>query len=265
MTLPTLFVGHGGGPLPLLQHPSHEGLITSWRPGGVIRDTVLDPAVKALVVVSAHHESTDGAVEVMADTQPSLLFDYHGFPPQTYGYTLPNPGSPELAARILARLDDAGIHARPQRGRGHDHGVFVPLLGLGIEARPTLPIVSVSLRGPATWRSSLTADHVELGAALSWLRGDGVLLVGSGNSIHGRCSFSQTKAFDDHLGSLAQQGPLALLQGWADHPMAEVCHRRPEHLVPMLVCGGAASDGHIESIPYTTMNEASRHILFRPA
>lgn len=262
--LPTLFIGHGGGPLPLLRHPSHDGLIRSWGPGGVLRDTLHDPAVKAVLVVSAHHESRDRAVEVMTDVQPSLLFDYNGFPPETYAYKMKNPGSPDLSERVLQRLLDAGIPARPQSGRGHDHGVFVPLLGLGIEARPALPIVSVSLRGPAVRHTGLTDDHFGLGAALAALRDEGVLIVGSGNSIHGRCSFEQSKAFDDHLQALAQEGPPALRR-WNDHPMAEVCHRRPEHLIPLLVCAGAALESSVQPIQYSAMNEASSHFLFRPA
>lgn len=260
--LPTVFIGHGGGPLPLLQHPSHAGLIQTWEDGGVIRSAIHDPAVDALVVVSAHHESRDGSVEVMSDAHPSLLFDYQGFPPASYNYKLGNPGAPQLAQRVSALLRDAGIQTTPGTGRGHDHGVFVPLLGLGIEENPTLPVLSVSLRGPAVHRPNLAQDHLDMGAALAPLRSEGVLIVGSGNSIHGKCTFEQSQSFNDHLQSIVAEGPDALHR-WADHPMAKVCHRRPEHLVPLFVCAGAAPGATVEPIEYTTMNEASSHFVFR--
>lgn len=260
--LPALFVGHGGGPLPLLEHPSHEGLIETWAPGGKVHELIHDPSVKAIVVVSAHHESADGAVEVMGDEKPALLFDYGGFPPVSYTYELDNPGSPHLSQRVLGLLQASGISTRLQTKRGHDHGVFVPLLGLGIEKRPTLPVISVSIRGPGTYRPNLSADHVEMGKALEPLRGEGVLILGSGNSIHGRCTFEQTQSFDGHLRALASEGPAELTR-WHQHPMAKICHRRPEHLIPLLVCAGAALDSTVELIRYTTMNEASCHFLFQ--
>lgn len=260
--LPTMFVGHGGGPLPLIGHPSHAGLVQTWDPGSLAHTTLHDPAVKAVLVVSAHHENPTGVVEVMTDPTPPLLFDYGGFPPETYTYTLPNPGAPDLAQRVLGLLRDTEIPALAQSGRGHDHGVFVPLLGLQIEKRPTLPVLSVSLRGPGVHRERLTEDHIELGRALAPLRREGVLIVGSGNSIHGRCTAAQAAAYDAHLKRLIAEGPEALTR-WDAHPTASVCHKRPEHLVPLLVCAGAAPTATIEAVEYTAMNDPSLHLLFR--
>ncbi len=263
--LPTIFVGHGGGPMPLLGHPSHEGLVRSWAPGGRVHTVLHDTSVKAVVVISAHHESRDGAVVVMTDPKPGLLFDYSGFPPEAYHYTMPNPGSPEVAMRVLDLLSGAGVPARGQAGRGHDHGVFVPWLGLGLASeRPTLPVVSVSLRGPADHRPGLTEDHLAMGKALAPLRSQGVLVLGSGNTIHARCSQAQAKTYDDYLQGLAAEGPLAFAQ-WANHPMASVCSGRPDHLAPLLVCAGAAVGGTVESIQHTCMGYASSHFLFHAA
>lgn len=261
--LPTLFLGHGGGPLPLLGHESHTDLIRTWAPESPVHRVLHNPAVKAIVVVSAHHETVDRSVQVMTDAQPSLLFDYGGFPPETYTYTLPNPGAPALATRVLAQLTAANIQARPQSGRGHDHGVFIPLLGLGVARhRPSLPVISVSLRGPGVHRPEVTSDHLRMGHALADLRSEGVLLVGSGNSIHGRCTPAQSSAYDQHLRSLAAQGPSAF-ERWAEHPATRVCHARPEHLLPLLVCAGAAPSATVEAIQHTSMGDDSSHFVFR--
>jgi aromatic ring-opening dioxygenase catalytic subunit (LigB family) len=182
------------------------------------------------VVISGHHESDDGSVSVMADSNPGLLFDYNGFPPESYQYKLPNPGNPELAQRIQALLTAAHIPNQAEEGRGHDHGVFVPLLGLDIPQRPDLPIVSVSLRGPAAFRTQgpdkqLTELHWALGRALGPLREEGVLILGSGNTHHGRSTRAEAAEFDANLHRLAQSDETGLKQ-WEGHPAARKCHGR---------------------------------------
>lgn len=269
-----VFLGHGGGPMPLIGDPGHDALVETWAPGSPMHDALHAPGVEALIVVSAHHESRDGSVLVMMDESPGLLFDYSGFPPETYTYTMPNPGAPELAKRVLEALQAAGVAAREERDRGHDHGVFVPLLGLGVhEARPGLPVVSVSLRGPAAYPTAsargehegdLTRQHWELGRALAPLLGDGTLLIGSGNTFHGRATKAEARAFDEHLRALAEASP-AHLRRWENHPAARKCHPRPEHLLPLLVCAGAASDARVRSVPHDFMGYAASHFLFGAA
>ena len=58
--LPTVFVGHGGGPLPLLGDAEHRGLVRTWQKGSAVRAELHSPAVRAVLVVSAHHESGGG-------------------------------------------------------------------------------------------------------------------------------------------------------------------------------------------------------------
>lgn len=36
------------------------------------------------------------------DGPRDLLFDYYGFPPESYKYKYPSPGSPKLAQRIVS-------------------------------------------------------------------------------------------------------------------------------------------------------------------
>lgn len=261
--LPTAFINHGAGPFPLMGLPHHAELSRTWEAGEVVPEILASDEIKAIAVVSAHYESSDGGVEVMADPRPGLLFDYQGFPPETYSYTLDNPGSPALATRLVRLLTEAGIPARPQTGRGHDHGTFVPLLGLGLSRdRPALPVISVSLRGPGARRPDLEDDHYAMGRALAPLRSEGVLLLGSGNSIHGRCTPQQAQAYDDHLQSLARLGPEAFRQ-WDAHPMSRVCHPRPEHIVPLLVCAGAASNDHVDTVRHRFFGFAASHVIFR--
>lgn len=257
--------------MPLIGHQGHRELVETWKPGGLIHNTIHDQNVSAIVVVSAHHDSDDN-VAVMTDQRPELLFDYGGFPPETYQYSMANPGSPELASEILELLQQAGIPCHAESKRGRDHGVFVPLLGLEISQRPSLPIVSVSLRGPAfydTGVEKLTKAHWELGKALAPLRQKGVLLLGSGNTIHSRHpTAEEALAFDEHLRALGEEQASGEgkrdLRDWAAHQAAfKCCGHGPEHLLPLIVMAGAATEGGaVESLPHRFMGQYASHFLF---
>jgi aromatic ring-opening dioxygenase catalytic subunit (LigB family) len=246
----------------------NRDLMRTWAPGSSLHSILHSPDIKSIVVISAHHESDDGSVLVMNDLKPKLLFDYSGFPPETYEYTLPNPGEPSLAARVTSLLSAASIPTRTEPGRGHDHGVFVPLLALEVASkRPTLPIVSVSLRGPAAYRTgvNLNSLHWEMGRALAPLRNESVLLLGSGNTYHGRASPAEAASFDEHLRALAEEQGRDLRR-WEEHAAARKCHPRPEHLLPLLVCAGAAEAAGavaVESSPHDFMGKAASHFVFR--
>ena len=88
-----LFIPHGGGPLPLMEDPGHANLNRFLRdyPAGIERPD-------AIIVFSAHWEEAE--ISITSAAAPPLLFDYYGFPPETYEYRYPAPGHPELAGRV---------------------------------------------------------------------------------------------------------------------------------------------------------------------
>ena len=96
---------------------------------------------------------------------------------ESYEYTYPAPGSPELANRIISLLAEKGLRCTADASRGWDHGVFVPLMLMFPEA--SVPVVSMSL-----YSSQDASQHMEAGEALQGLRDEGVLIVGSGASFH---------------------------------------------------------------------------------
>jgi len=115
-----LFISHGGGPMPLLGDPGHREMVAC------LSDLAARmPEPEAIVVVSAHWEAA--VPTITAAAQPDLIYDYHGFPPESYEITYPCPGEPALAQTLQEMLDAAGIDARLDAARGLDHGVFVPL------------------------------------------------------------------------------------------------------------------------------------------
>ena len=80
---------------------------------------------------------------VTSDVQHPLLYDYYGFPEESYKIKYDAPGSPQLAQRIADLLKAAGLSCDFDAKRGWDHGVFVPLKLLYPAA--DIPIVEMSM------------------------------------------------------------------------------------------------------------------------
>ncbi len=207
--------------------------------------TSLPVKPEALLVVSAHWEEDD--VTIMSGHNPPLLYDYYGFPAHTYKLEYGAVGSPALAQRTAQLLNDAGIKTKFDSVRGYDHGVFVPLKLVFPDA--DIPIVQLSLK-----KGLNPSVHLEIGRALSPLRSEGVLILGSGMSFHNLRNFfgssndgtEQSRQFDDWLyGTLTvpanqcAQRNLSL-ETWSNAPAARFAHPREEHLIPLMVVAGAS-------------------------
>jgi len=121
MALPTLFLPHGGGPCFFMEWPF--GPPDTWEPLAAWLRALPDalPQPEALLVVSAHWEAPE--VRILAAPNPTLLYDYSGFPPHTYELTWPAPGHPALATKTARerRSPAPGTRKRvspaSQRGR----------------------------------------------------------------------------------------------------------------------------------------------------
>jgi 4,5-DOPA dioxygenase extradiol len=230
--------------LPLLGDPGHVKLNRFLRdyPASIDKPD-------AIVVVSAHWEEAE--IAITAAAAPPLLFDYFGFPPETYEYQYPAPGHPQLAARVHELLQQAGIDSRLDAERGFDHGVFVPLLLMYPEA--DIPCIQVSLS------ASLDAGlHVRMGQALAALKSENLLLLGSGFSFHNMRALMRksddtidphNREFEDWLeqtccdSELTESQRLQRLVDWQSAPHARYCHPREEHLLPLQVCYGFGRSG----------------------
>ena len=247
--MPVVYVPHGGGPLPLMGDPSHAGLTEFLRelPKKL-------PTPTAILVVTAHWEAD--TVLVTGAANPDLVFDYYNFPPETYEYTYPAPGFPALAAQIVSTLNAKGIRAAVDNTRGYDHGTFVPLMLMYPDAE--IPVVQMSLI------ASLNAKaHIEIGMALQAFREQGVMIIGSGMSFHNmRAFFSQdpsvlvkSQEFDDWLveSLLSIDQTKERLSNWEVAPRARYSHPREEHLLPLMVCFGAAASA--QTAPEIVFNE----------
>jgi aromatic ring-opening dioxygenase catalytic subunit (LigB family) len=193
----------------------------------------------AILVVTAHWEAEQATVT--SHEKPSLIFDYYGFPAETYHLTYPAPGDPALASRVAGLLADTGIKVRVDPEYGWDHGVFIPLKVIYPQA--DIPVVAMSLVSGLD-----PARHLEIGRALRPLAEEGVLILGSGMSYHnlsnlnGPVPSTQFHRWLDEALSGDAEHRSANLEKWAAAPSARASHPREEHLLPLMVCSGAGTD-----------------------
>ncbi len=244
MTLPTLFVPHGGGPC-FFMDPAGGPPDPMWRPmqaylAGLIASLPERP--RAILMVSGHWETPEVSVNVGG--RPALLFDYYGFPEHTYRLRWDAPGSSEVARRAAALLHGAGHTVVEEVERGWDHGVFIPMMV--VDPAADIPLVQMSLRADLD-----PAGHIAIGRALAPLRDGGVLIVGSGMSFHNlRARGPQVTpiaaAWDEALAeAVTDPDPArraARVTAWDRLPHARFAHPEAEHLLPLMVALGAGGD-----------------------
>jgi 4,5-DOPA dioxygenase extradiol len=241
VTARILYLPHGGGPLPLLGDAAHAAL-AEFLAGVAAR--LGTPS--SILLVSAHWEAD--VPTLTAAARPALIYDYYGFPEETYHIRYPAAGDPDLARRACDLLRAGGFEARQDAERGFDHGLFVPLKLMYPDAG--IPCVQLSLL-----RSLDPAAHIALGKCLAGLREQNVLVVGSGLSFHNMRALlnpgvgdnRDVGAFHDWLiETCAAPGLSAAvrerrLTNWETAPAARFCHPREEHLLPLHVCYGMAA------------------------
>ncbi len=247
-SLPTFFLAHGGGPMPILDMKTHgelsEFLIE-------LPKTYIPRRPKQIIVISAHWESTsNSAIQISTGHENGeLLYDYYGFPPQAYAphLTYKVNGALELSSNIYNLFKSSSMFENVELvSRGFDHGVFIPLKLMYPEA--DIPVIQISLIGGLN-----PTDHVNLGKILSKVREDNndVLIIGSGMSFHNMRAFGggsnameKSVAFHNYLKKNIETNDttnmINTLLTWEDGPEARFCHPREEHLIPLHVAAASA-------------------------
>jgi aromatic ring-opening dioxygenase catalytic subunit (LigB family) len=183
--MPVAFVPHGGGPWPFVDvgFPTDDVAALAAYLKSVRSLPPENP--KALLVVSGHWE--EPAPTLMTSAQPPMLYDYYGFPPESYRISWPAPGAPWLAPRVRELLAADGFTTLEDSERGYDHGTFIPLKLTYPEAQ--IPVLQVSLIDGLD-----AARHIALGRALAPLRDEGIFIIASGMTFHNLRAFRDPRS-----------------------------------------------------------------------
>ncbi len=234
--MPALFVGHGSPMNVVLENPYTESL----------RDLSRRlPRPEAVCVVSAHW-LTRGTF-VSCQERPRQIYDFFGFPEDLYRIPYGPPGHPALARRTVALLRAEAPAAACNADWGDDHSGWSVLRHMYPGADVPVYLVSVDMTAPA-------ARHAALGRLLAPLRGEGVLVMGSGNIVHNlRLADFETMdaapdprgvAFDESVKEALRAGDLGTLVRYErlGEP-ARYAVPTPDHYFPMLYAAALREDG----------------------
>jgi len=236
--LPSLYISHGAPPL-FEDAPWMEQLVRWARSM---------PKPKAILIVSAHWESDQLGITSTVPTE--LVYDFGGFQRTYYDMRFDTPEASELAQQVAAVMPDTET-LHEHRGRGLDHGAWVPLKVMYPHA--DVPVLQLSLPTHAS-----TAKLLEIGNRLRTLRDEGVLVIGSGFMTHGLPYVDLhsnkipgwSSEFDAWAADALARGDVEELSHFRTRaPGLRYAHPTVEHFTPIFVALGAATD---PTAPVTT-------------
>ena len=241
--MPSLFLAHGAPTLAIEQHGYVDFL------QGLAAALPRKP--RAILLFTAHWEAAVQAVSRIE--QYPMIYDFYGFPEELYRIQYPASGDPQLADEVIGLLKQAGISHAADTMRGVDHGTWTVLYHLFPQA--DIPVVQLSVN------PLLSPDeNYAIGKALSSLREQDVLIIGSGGTVHnlGRIYWGRTEPvdwavkFEDWLAETVQNWDLDALFGYLTHaPHARDAVPRNEHFIPLLYAMGAADDDRQAKLLYS--------------
>ena len=217
-----------------------------------------------IVIMSPHWMARTATV--MTNAQPATWHDFGGFDPALYTLQYPAAGNPALAQQVIALLQAAGISAQADAQRPLDHGAWVPLMHLFPDAN--VPVVQLALPADYTPQTLMA-----MGSALTSLRAQGVLIIGSGSLTHNLHEFMQGRpalhdAAASYVGEFARwienavtsNNAQAMLAYRQQAPHAVKAHPTDEHFATIYFALGAAGWG---STTPPNAHYISREVMYR--
>ena len=227
--MPVLFVGHGS-PMNAIEDNDFS---KNWRS---LAERI--PKPEAIISFSAHW-FTDGT-KIMNQEKPETIYDMYGFPIELYEVVYDSPGAPDLA-----KLSKELISKETEfdNSWGIDHGTWSVLVHMYPER--DIPVFQISIDAYAPPEA-----HYQIGKELSSLRGQGVLIFGTGNIVHnlrlvdwsmGNKGFEWAYQFDDFINENTLANNHENILNYKDAgKMAKLAVPTPDHFYPLLYVLGAS-------------------------
>ena len=239
--MPVLFVGHGS--------PMNAIEDNAWRRGWQAIGTELLARAERpqLILCISAHWLTRGGWQVTGMPAPKTIHDFGGFPQALFDQQYPAPGAPAVATSLAKDLKSPATGAPlgvDLDTWGLDHGTWSVL-------KPMFPKADIPVLQLSMDYSRPPGEHYALGRQLQALRERGVLIVGSGNTVHNLRAMRRDAAdneaydwavqFDTVVQEQISKGQLDALQNFQTlGPVAQQAHPTYEHYLPLLYAAGAA-------------------------
>lgn len=162
--MPAFFIAHGS-PLNIILDNDYTNVLKN------IKNNIDEP--KAILIISAHWKTRGAYVNI--SQKPKQIYDFYGFPEELYNIKYEPLGAKDYGHSVADKLKEFYIKTTEEWGL--DHGAWGILKHIYPEA--DIPVFQLSLNGLKD-----NKYHYELGKKLSFLRNEGVLILGSGNIVH---------------------------------------------------------------------------------
>ncbi|PIN22816.1 Stizolobate synthase [Handroanthus impetiginosus] len=256
----TFFISHGSPTLAIDDSlPARHFL-------KVFRQRVLPEKPSSILIVSAHWETAEPTVNAV-NGPSDTIYDFYGFPKPMYQIKYPAPGAPELANKVKKLLKEAGFkRVNEDKKRGLDHGAWVPLMLMYPDA--DIPVCQLSVQTDMD-----ATHHYNMGKALTSLKKEGVLIIGSGSATHNLRTMqsindsvaSWATEFNDWLKESLLSGRYEDVNKYEEKaPFAKLAHPWPDHFYPLHVAMGAAgADAKAELIHDSWTNYTLSYASFK--
>lgn len=229
--LPTLFLSHGS---PMMAQAECATTRFFQTLGAEL------PRPRAILMVSAHWDTTQPAASTSA--RPETIHDFYGFPAPLYALRYAAPGAPDVARRVAALIDNAGLGPTALGERGLDHGAWTPL-------RFMYPAADIPVTQLAVQSECGAKHHYDIGRALAPLAEEGVMIIGSGGISHNLREWRSvppgappvwlTEFVSWVRNAVETRDHAALVDYVKQAPHAARNHPTDEHFLPLFVALGA--------------------------
>jgi 4,5-DOPA dioxygenase extradiol len=234
--LPSFFIAHGS---PMIAIENNEYTQYLNQLGQSL------PRPKAIILFSAHWESQFQKVSEVE--KYDTIYDFGGFDPALTRIKYPAQGDQQISQKIMDLFTVAGVPFEVESKRGLDHGAWVVLRLL--YPNFDIPVIAMSVNPNLP-----PEEQYKIGKALTALRANDVLIIGSGGTVHNLRILKWADngendqwalEFDDWLAHHLNKWDLDSLFNYHSlAPNAEfaVPPYGNEHFVPLFYAMGAADD-----------------------
>lgn len=250
--IPSIFISHALPPMAMMDDPYNSALVNFGR----------NVEIKGVVCVSSQW-ITPGAIQITSNPVPKIQHNFNGYQKELYDLTYDLTYSADLVEQVANLLSDENFEVSLNPNYAFDYGIWMPLRMIRPEGK--IPVVQISLPMYEDPRKIMKIGH-----ALSALREQGILIMGSGLAAfnpgkiiwyaRGEDVNPKIREFDQWLKKCILGAQIEdLLDYKKTAPHAEFSHPSSASLLPLFFTVGSSMAGDrplivYEGFKYSTMS-----------